>query len=154
MRVEKLAGDLSLRRAVAKQLKSKLLRMDHQIYLWLYLAIKSIYSIHQNSFTPDEESINLLLNIGEDTHKKILNQIREARCRKSCKLLYAVNSHLQWQRWRSGSGSPTEDHHAGNVSAKSACTKLREAGASVSGVACSPSATTGGSILSTKRLKS
>ena len=45
-RVARLVEDLGLRHEVAEQLQSKLLQIEHWTYLWLHLAIESIYTTY------------------------------------------------------------------------------------------------------------
>jgi hypothetical protein len=59
----------------------KLLSMEHQTYLWLYLAFKDIKNTYKTSLQPDSVSIELLLlpTSVEDAYKKILIRVPKTR---------------------------------------------------------------------------
>ncbi|KAK5202228.1 hypothetical protein LTR41_012027, partial [Exophiala xenobiotica] len=70
MRVAKLSTDLKLDGQTKDRLETKLLEMEHRTYLWLYLAIESIYETYRNSLRPEEASIKLLPVSVEDATRK------------------------------------------------------------------------------------
>ena len=74
-RVEKLAEDLQLDSQTKNQLEVKLLEMEHRTYLWLYLAIGSIYETFRDAIRPEEASIELIPSTVEEGYQKILTRI-------------------------------------------------------------------------------
>lgn len=58
--VGNLAKDLKLDHRIMCHLESKLLEMEHRKYLWLYLAIESIYETFRDSMRPEEALIESL----------------------------------------------------------------------------------------------
>ncbi|KIX01605.1 uncharacterized protein Z518_09331 [Rhinocladiella mackenziei CBS 650.93] len=90
MRVGKLAKDLKLNRQTKDQLEEKLLKMEHRTYLWLYLAIESIYETYRYSFRPEEASIESLPSTVEDAYEKILRRVPEEQTGNVKKILQIV----------------------------------------------------------------
>jgi hypothetical protein len=49
--------------------------MEHRTYLWLYLAIESIYETYRDSLRPRDASIESLPSTVEDAYEKILSRV-------------------------------------------------------------------------------
>ena len=90
MRVGKLATDLRLDDDIKDQLETQLLEMEHHTYLWLYLAIESIYQTYRNSLRPEEASIKSLPSSVEDAYEKILSRVDQEQRGNVKKILQIV----------------------------------------------------------------
>jgi ankyrin repeat protein len=89
-RVAKLASDLKLDGQIKGQLETKLLKMEHRTYLWLYLAIEDIYETYRDSIRPEEASIKSLPSTVEDAYEKILSRVTEKQKGNVKKILQIV----------------------------------------------------------------
>jgi hypothetical protein len=49
--------------------------MEHHTYLWLYLAIKDIYTMFTDSLQPDKELFQLIPRSVNAAYKKILDRV-------------------------------------------------------------------------------
>ncbi|KAL9094308.1 MAG: hypothetical protein Q9165_003449 [Trypethelium subeluteriae] len=76
-RVKILAKDLRLDVQTTDRLETQLLKMEHRTYLWLYLAIESIYETFRDSIRPEEASIESLPTTVEDAYEGILSRVSE-----------------------------------------------------------------------------
>ncbi len=98
--VEQLATDLRLSDGIKAQLKTRLLEMGHRTYLWLYLAIESVYQTYRSSLRPEEASIASLPSSVEDAYEKILSYIdqeqRSTLLRLNGEMLRSGNGNGLW----------------------------------------------------------
>ncbi|OAL36804.1 hypothetical protein AYO20_03859 [Fonsecaea nubica] len=90
MRVGKLATDLKLDGDTKDQLQTQLLGMEHRTYLWLYLAIESIYQTFRDCMRLEEASIELLPSTVEDAYEKILARVSQKQRGNVKKILQIV----------------------------------------------------------------
>ncbi|EXJ77319.1 hypothetical protein A1O3_09545 [Capronia epimyces CBS 606.96] len=113
MRVGKLATDLKLDNNTKDQLETQLLGMEHRTYLWLYLAIESIYQTYRNSFRLEEASIQLLPSSVEDAYEKILsriNQEQRGNVKKILQIVVGTRRPLQVEEMAIALGIATSTH--------------------------------------------
>jgi ankyrin repeat protein len=89
-RVTNLASDLKLDRQTKEQLETKLLKMEHRTYLWLYLAIEDIYQTYPDSIRPEEALFESLPSTVEDAYEKILSRVTERQKGNVKKILQIV----------------------------------------------------------------
>jgi ankyrin repeat protein len=82
VRVSQLANELDLHESISARLEQNLLAMEHRTYLWLHLAIDDIRMTLQDSFRPDEESIESVPSSVEGAYEKILARVAKAQHHK------------------------------------------------------------------------
>lgn len=73
--VTKLASELMLSPSVRDQIERTLLQMEHRTYLWLSLAVESIYATSRNGLRPEAESIELIPSTVDDAYEEMLISI-------------------------------------------------------------------------------
>ncbi|THY80731.1 hypothetical protein D6C95_09389, partial [Aureobasidium pullulans] len=88
-RVAQLKKEISLQESTAARLEQTLLGMEHRTYLWLYLAVDAIRTTLQESFRPDEETIESVpLSVG-DAYDKILAKVTQTQ-QSSVKIILQI----------------------------------------------------------------
>ncbi|KAK5210764.1 hypothetical protein LTR47_001484 [Exophiala xenobiotica] len=90
MRVKKLATHKKLDDITKDQLMTQLLGMQHRTYLWLHLAIDSIYQTFHDCLRLEEASIESLPSTVEEAYEKILARVTQEQKDTVKKILQIV----------------------------------------------------------------